>query len=241
MTKKKNWLPFIENEEICRILGELKTASDEAKEKAEQSLSRNVIDPFTALFQMQLLSISAEEWPEVEKRRQIEKSLQNHIGNFHQKLLGAFSGWSDKKVGSVVDLVCEEKRIIAEVKNKHNTLKASDQSGLYDKLSGLVRKKGQQYYGFTAYYVEIIPKRPKRYNVPFTPADNTTGSRKAEDVLIRKIDGASFYALSSGYENALKQVYEIIPEAMETMGLMPVSLEDKAMLSKYFQDAFGVI
>ena len=76
MTKKKNWLPFIENEELCRILGELKIASDEAKEKAEQSLSRNVIDPFTALFQMQLLSISAKEWPDVEKRRQIEKSLQ---------------------------------------------------------------------------------------------------------------------------------------------------------------------
>ncbi len=237
----KNWLPFIENKELCSILSELKAASDEAKEKADQSLSRNVIDPFTALFQMQLLSISAREWPEVEKRRQIEKSLQNHIGNFHQKLLGALSGWSDKKVGSVVDLVCEEKMIIAEVKNKHNTLKASDQSGLYDKLSGLVRKKGQQYYGFTAYYVEIIPKRPARYNMPFTPSDNTTGSKKPEDDLIRKIDGASFYELASGHKNALKQVYEILPEALESMGLTPVSPKDKAMLSKYFQEAFGVI
>lgn len=43
MTKKKSCLPFIENDELCKILGELKTASDEAKEKAEQSLSRNVI------------------------------------------------------------------------------------------------------------------------------------------------------------------------------------------------------
>jgi hypothetical protein len=100
----------------------------------------------------------------------------------------------------------------------HNTLKASYQSGLYDKLSGLVRKKGQQYYGFTSYYVEIIPKHPARYNVPFTPSDNTTGSKKPEDVLIRKIDGASFYALASGHGNALKQVYEIIPEALATMG-----------------------
>lgn len=105
MKNKANWLPFMKNDELCKILGELKIAADEAKEKADLSLSRNVIDPFTALFQMQFLSITAKDWPMVEKRRQIEKSLQNHIGNFHQKLLGALTGWNDMGVGSVVDLV----------------------------------------------------------------------------------------------------------------------------------------
>jgi hypothetical protein len=241
MTTKSNWLPFMTNDALCKILGELKVAADAAKVKADISFSRNVIDPFTALFQMRLLSIPSADWPIIEKRRQIEKSLQNHIGNFHQKLLGTLTGWNDMTVGSVVDLVSEEKRIIAEVKNKHNTLKASDQSGLYEKLSGLIRKKGQRYYGFTAYYVEIIPKHPERYNEVFNPSDNTTGSKKPEDPLIRKIDGASFYALATGYEDALRQVYEAIPKALAKMGLTHMNTEDKAMLSSYFTDAFGSI
>ena len=241
MTTKSNWLPFMTNDALCQILGELKIAADTAKTKAENSFSRNVIDPFTALFQMQLLSIQSADWPMIENRRQIEKSLQNHIGNFHQKLLGTLTGWNDMMVGSVVDLVSEERRIIAEVKNKHNTLKKSDQSGLYDKLSELVRKKGQRYYGFTAYYVEIIPKHPVRYNEVFTPSDNTTGSKKPEDPLIRKIDGASFYALATGHEDALRQVYEAIPKALAQIGLPPMNREDKAMLSNYFSDAFGSI
>lgn len=110
---------------------------------------------------------------------------------------------------------------------------------MYEKLSSLVRKKGQKYYGYSAYYIEIIPKRPERYNVAFTPSDNTTGFRKAEDTLIRKIDGASFYALATGYEDALKQVYLAIPEALSSMGLKSASTQDKAMLASYFEDAFG--
>jgi hypothetical protein len=239
MSGTSDWLPFLSNDALCTILEELKSAADLARAKAEKSISRNVVDPFTALFQIQLLSIPAQEWPAVEKRRQIEKSLQNHIGDFHQKLLGAFPGWSDKRVGSVVDLVSEQHHVIAEIKNKHNTLKASDQAGLYDKLSGLVRKKGQQHYGFTAYYVEIIPKRPERYNIPFTPPDNTTGTRKPEDQLIRKIDGASFYAMVTGHDNALKLIYQAIPKALSHMGLPPINSDDNKLMNGYFVDAFG--
>ncbi len=201
------WLPFLSNETLCQAVRDLQAVATSARVKAEKDGGRNVIDPFTALFQMQLLQIKPDDWPLIEQNRQIEKSLQNEIGNFHQKILGGIQGWQNLNTGSVVDLVCSERRIIAEVKNKHNTLKASDQASLYDKLHDLVRKKGQEYAGFTAYYVEIIPKTIARYDKLFTPANNTTGTRKAEDALIRRIDGASFYALATGYPDALKQVF----------------------------------
>ncbi|MGD9888600.1 MAG: Eco47II family restriction endonuclease [Halothiobacillaceae bacterium] len=234
---EKTWLPFLPNDALCQAVHDLQTVATSARLKAEKNSGRNVIDPFTALFQMQLLQIKPDDWPLIEQNRQIEKSLQNEIGNFHQKILGSIPGWKNLHTGSVVDLVCEERRIVAEVKNKHNTLKASDQASLYDKLHDLVRKKGQAFAGFTAYYVEIIPKTATRYDKPFTPADNTTGTRKAEDALIRRIDGASFYALVTGQNDALQQVFNALPKAFTALGLPAVQ---HPLLNDYFAVAFGV-
>lgn len=234
------WLPFLPNQTMRSAVCDLQKVANSARIKAEKDGGRNVIDPFTALFQMQLLQIDPEEWPVTEQKRQIEKSLQNEIGNFHQKILGGIEGWQNMFTGSVVDLVCHERRIVAEVKNKHNTIKASDQAGLYDKLHDLVRKKGQEFAGYTAYYVEIIPKKPERYDLPFTPSDNTTGTRKSEDPLIRRIDGASFYALATGHDDALRQLFHALPHAFESLGvansrILPSLLED------YYSAAFGSI
>ena len=141
--------------------------------------------------------------------------------------------------GAVVDLVSKDRKIIAEVKNKHNTLKASDQSGLYGKLHGLVRKKGQEFFGYTAYYVEIIPKKPQRYDLPFIPSDNTTGTKCSSDELIRRIDGASFYALSTGYADGLAQIFKAIPKGLQALGIKPLSSVDSKVLETYFHAAFN--
>lgn len=232
------WLPFLQNDELIRALRELQRVAEAARIKADKDAGRNVIDPFTAAFQMQLLDIAPSDWPRMEQSRQMEKSLQNAIGEFHQGILGCLHGWENLHTGSVVDLVCRERKMIAEVKNKHNTLKASDQAGLYDKLHDLVRKKGQEFAGFTAYYVEVIPKTATRYDVPFTPPDNTTGTRKAEDVLIRKIDGASFYALATGHADALAQLFHALPNGFAALGLSAVDTR-QAPLADYFASAFG--
>ncbi|OYY74714.1 MAG: hypothetical protein B7Y40_03835 [Gammaproteobacteria bacterium 28-57-27] len=232
------WLPFLSNSTLCEAVRHLQDVADSARVKAEKDGGRNVIDPFTALFQMQLLHITPEDWPLIEQNRQIEKSLQNEIGNFHQKILGGIQGWQNLHTGVVVDLVCQECRILAEVKNKHNTLKASDQAWLYDKLRDLVRKKGQEYAGYTAYYVEIIPKRPERYNQPFTPSDNTTGTRKPSDELIRRIDGASFYALVTGQDDALEQLFHALPKAFTALGMSGAGVVP-TLLADYFSAAFG--
>ncbi len=233
-----SWLPFLPNAALCAAVRDLQKVANSARHKAVQDSGRNVIDPFTALFQMQLLQIKPEDWPMIEQNRQIEKSLQNEIGNFHQKILGSLPGWQNLHIGAVVDLVCHERRIVAEVKNKHNTLKASDQAGLYDKLHDLVRKKGQEYAGYTAYYVEIIPKKPERYDLPFTPSDNTTGTRKPEDALIRRIDGASFYALATGHDHALRQLFHALPHAFAALNLANTSTLP-TLLDGYYSAAFG--
>lgn len=92
----------------------------------------------------------------------------------------------------------EENKIIAEIKNKYNTVSGGKLSDLYHTLDKLVMPKTSIYKGYTAYYVTIIPKSKTRHNKPFTPPDKATGERCPENERIRVIDGASFYDLVTG-------------------------------------------
>ncbi|QOY52493.1 Eco47II family restriction endonuclease [Candidatus Sulfurimonas baltica] len=69
---------------------------------------------------------------------------------------------------------------------------------------------GAFFAAYTGYYVEIIPKKPKQFNVLFTPPDNTTGSNRPYREDIRKIDGKSFYELLTNDKNAIYDMYEKI-------------------------------
>src|SRR5437016_1859024 len=124
-----------------------------------------------------------------ERNRQVQKTLQNCIGEFHQKVLGAIPGWEDMTVGNLIDVRCVQKRIVAELKNKYNTPKGSEKKSIYDNLKSEIEGG---HMGFTGYYVEIIPLSTKPYDLPFTPSDNVTHTRRPENPKIRVTDGKSF-------------------------------------------------
>jgi hypothetical protein len=151
------------------------------------------------------------EWIRQEKSRQIQKTLQNAIGEFHQNILGSMPGWVNLETGSVSDLCNKNKKIIAEVKNKYNTTKGNHRTAIYDDFKKLLKTS---YCGYEAYYVEIIPKGKNIYDKPFTPPDNRTKRRRARNSKIRIIDGKTFYALASGHPEALKQLYLALPMAI---------------------------
>ncbi len=170
---------------------------------------KNGVDPFSALFDLAVNNIPFEDWLRNEHIRQKQKTLQNHIGTFHQRILGKIRGWEDLGTGQIIDLVNRDKRIIAEVKNKHNTVKKS--SLKKDVFDPLARALKTPYRGFTAYYVTVLAQR--RINKPFTPSDNETG-RPAENPKIREIDGASFYEIATGSKTALADLYHRLPEIL---------------------------
>ena len=155
--------------------------------------------------------VCLEEWMEQEKSRQIQKTLQNSLGEFHQGILGAADGWENLGTGHVFDILNKQKKIIAEIKNKYNTTKGNHKIAIYDDL---VAQLNSQYKGFMSYYVEIIPAKKGAYNKPFTPSDNKTKKRRPINKSIRVIDGKSFYALATGDENALRKVYEVLPRVI---------------------------
>ena len=104
-----------------------------------------MIDPFAALFEMSGFEIEYDTWIKSETTRQAQKTLQNHIGDFHQNILGYSKGWTNMKVGNVIDLVSEENKTIAEVKNKYNTISGGKLSDLYYSLDKLISPKSSIY------------------------------------------------------------------------------------------------
>lgn len=232
-----SYVSFIDDNRFETIVHNVLKKGISSLEQSKQTLSRNVIDPFSILFEMSSFNMDAQEWHKNEAMRQAQKSLSNHIGDFHQQLLGAFSGWECLPTGAIIDVVCHDKKIIAEIKNKHNTLKGSDRSGMYHKLDDLIMKKGQKYKDFTAYYVEIIPKKPIRYNHPFTPSDSSKGSKCALNEQIRVIDGYSFYALATGVDNALEQIFTALPLVIKQL-LPSYQNNTHHEIGHYFKSAF---
>lgn len=176
-------------------------------------------------------------WEQGEKNRQIQKTLQNHVGTFHQQILGHVEGWQNTGTGNVVDLVNLNQKIVAEIKNKYNTVKGSDKVKIYDQLETQVMTKGHHFKGFTAYYVEVIPSGEQRYNKEFTPSDNTIGQQRKANPLIRQIDGYSFYALATGVPDALSQLFSVLPDAIEEVS--DYKFKDRSYMQNFFQKAFG--
>ena len=217
--------------EICKFVIEALTT---ATNQTDQKLHRNIIDPFSAVFEASFYNISLTEWLKMEKTRQIQKTFQNKVGEFHQRILGKINGWEDLKSGNIVDIVNHNKKIVAEIKNKFNTTKGDDKPRLYDKIEAALN---QNYKGYTAYYVSIINK--ERVNRPFTPSDNITKTKRPENEMIRHVDGATFYEIVTGEKDALLKLYENIPIIISTiMGNNHQEITTDTLFCELFQRSF---
>ena len=207
-------LEFISDDDFLKEVENLLSKARAQKTKAEKTFNRNVIDPFGALFEAQSFP-SHLAWRNSEMARQRQKTIQNHVGTFHQKILGHVEGWEDMNIGSIIDLVNKDKKIIAEVKNKYSTVTGGDLAGTYQALSELVSPKHSGFKGYCSYFVNIIPKKTERFDKPFTPSDKKIGSLCPINENIRIIDGASFYSLVTGRFNALREMHNALPDAIE--------------------------
>lgn len=239
------FLKYISDDDF---VNEVKTVLDVAiqrKSEAEDKFNDNVIDPFGALFESTGFDLDHDTWKKTETVRQCQKTLNNRVGTFHQNILGYVNAWNDLGKGSDsgMDLECEEEKIIAEVKNKHNTVTGGKLADQYYALESVVMPKASKYKGYTAYFVNIIPAKPDRINIPFTPPDKETGEKCPKNEKIRIIDGASFYEMVTGREFALKELYDVLPRVIEHIYINfyeqeKYKVSDKELFSDYFSIAY---
>ncbi len=232
------FLNWISDTELKNEVSQLLSIAKEAQKAAVNEFGKNVIDPFAAIFEMSGFEIDYNTWLKSETTRQAQKTLQNHIGDFHQNILGYSKDWTNKGVGNIIDLLSEKNKTIAEIKNKYNTISGGKLSDLYYSLDKQVSPKSSIYKGYTAYYVAIIPKKGGRYNNPFIPSDKDKGEKCPINEHIREIDGASFYSLVTGSDDALEQLFDILPEVIKVCSSGKYIIKDKLKLKEYFNLAY---
>ncbi len=233
------YLSWISDEKLLAALQVFADALTRGDEKNAKDSGRNVTDPFAALFTLSFFNLDHEHWLHMEEFRKKDKTLTNALGNFHQQVLGSVDGWQDMGTKAVVDLVNDDRRIIAELKNKYNTVKGSDKINIFNDLHSCIYGKVSRFRGYQAYYVTIIPQRPDGILRPFVPSDNKSGTKPPEDPAIMEIDGKRFYALVTGSETALEDLFNIIPKILVSKKLSH-GIDEKSLLMtlQLFHSAF---
>lgn len=227
-------ISFIKRDTLYSLCKDIITTVNKTTSTKEDTLYKNIIDPFSAVFEASYNKISLQQWIKTEQTRQIQKTLQNEIGTFHQKILGSVELWQDLKTGNVVDLINEKQKIIAEIKNKFNTTKGNHKVAIYDDFDSVIKNK---YKNYTAYYVAILSK--KKINQPFTPSDNKTKTRRPMNESIREIDGSSFYEMVTGDKDGLYKIYQTIPSILSEILNQDTSLITKdPLFEELFKKAF---
>ncbi|WP_201772594.1 Eco47II family restriction endonuclease [Bifidobacterium catenulatum] len=180
------------------------------KKKEKKS---NPPDPFTLVAQSIISESTLENVLHFEVERKINKTLSNSVGLWHQHILSLAPGWVDLgSNGGGIDLKMEPgftdsrfgKPLVAEVKNRFNTIKASDEKEVWDTLD-LAAKT----HGAIAYIFQIVPKTSERYDRPW----KVSGRPEKEN--IRCCDGATAYDIVFQRDNALHDLYEVFPLIMD--------------------------
>ena len=162
----------------------------------------------------------------------------------HQSILGCVNGWDDNPTGTGCDILSSSNMTLGEIKNNHNTVSGGSLSTVYDKLEELIDPIASRWHCYTAYFVNIIPKKSERFNKLFTPTIPKSGGRKcATNEMIRIIDGASFYTIVTGEYDALKNLFNVLPHVIEDVlkkkfGNTSYSLPQLDEYKKYFNMAF---
>ena len=202
----KTFFPYVEDEILITEVKLILTNMSSSMTEIQKDLYDNVIDPFSAVFDSVGNNFSYDEWIQMEQGRQLQKTLQNSIGYFHQKILGSVDGWIDPGNGGGFDSENTERKIIAELKNKWNTLNSSSSEATYDKMVRFLDARK----GYNGYVVIIIPKKPARFNKPF----RVPGKEIRED--LRTVDGATYYEMVTGDKDALMKLFTGLTEIIKT-------------------------
>ncbi len=187
-----NSLTWIDKDKLQDIIRGTLQRAQEANSQAQARMRKNVIDPFSSLVIATTTDINTKaDLVAVQQGNSVSSGIASAIGAFHQQIPGSIKGFKNHNAG--YDLECPGRNILAEVKNKHNTMNASNHQKVVADLDTAVRQKAGNRVG---YLVIIIPAKPERYKTKLTKRE------------VYETDGASFYELATGSSSALHDLYD---------------------------------
>lgn len=239
-TKKDlSWITF---DALCEIA---KQSFKGALKKIENPPA-TISEPTLLLMHSAASGFTMEESLKALEAQSAVKSLQNAVGNFHQKVLGNVSGWQDMGTsGGIYDISSKDKvaaagnrKVLAEIKMRYNTIKASDEWQLHQKLADAVAQNGGSKKA-VAYLVQMVPLGAKSYDRPWNPSKVKTVDH------VRVIDGRTGYHMVTGDPNALSDLFGILPDVFDAVVTEKISNpyhfnwpEDRITLDRVFNASY---
>lgn len=203
---KHTYLDFISDEHLLKCISNLYNAYLVAKKEfTKRKFYNNKVDTFKLTFDSKFNDISEEDLIKLEMARQIDKSVNNAIGTFHEEILGGVQGYSSGKL-SGYDIKADDDSIFAEVKNKHNTMNSSSAESAFQKLARFADDNKQA----TCYLVQILAKKSfvKKW-------ESIINGKEYSHSRVYMISGDKFYELLTGDANAFFKLYKSLPTAIE--------------------------
>lgn len=217
-----NWeLSFISEEDF---VAHVKATIDKYGEKLESfdiaRFNKNIVDPVKMIFDKTVYQSTWEEIVSNEIFRQRDKSNNNDIGYFHQRIFqyisnchvpnnGKEGGWDvifHKDEGIVLpdgDIV---HTIYVEMKNKHNTMNSSSAGKTYIKMQSQLLDDDD----CACFLVEAIAKRSQ--NIKWT---TTVDGKNVSHKKIRRVSLDQFYLLVTGQDDAFYKMCMVLPKIIE--------------------------
>lgn len=202
---KNKYVNFVTDVHLITCISNLHKAYMQAKnEITKKKFFSNKIDTIKLTFDSNLNQINEEILIETEILRQVDKSLENAIGTFHEEVIDGIAGFERGKQ-SGYDIKSSSNNIFADIKNKHNTMNSGAAESLYIKLS----KFAEIYPESKCYWVQILSK--SSFNKKWTAKLNGTLYNHDR---VYKISGDKFYQLITNEDDAFFQLYKALPNAI---------------------------
>ena len=214
-------LSFIsENDFHAHVQNTIKKYGEKLESFDLKRFNKNLIDPIKLIFDKTVYQSTWEEIVSNEIFRQRDKSNNNDIGYFHQRIFGYIKncyvppngedgGWdviykNDNGIllpdGSIV------KTIYVEMKNKHNTMNSASAGKTFIKMQNQLLKDDD----CACFLVEAIAQRSQ--NIKW---ETTVDKVKVGHKLIRRVSIDNFYSLVTGQKDAFYQMCMILPEVIQ--------------------------
>jgi hypothetical protein len=181
-----------------------------------RKFNSNIVDPIKLIFDKTVYHYSWEEIIKNEIFRQRDKSNNNDIGYFHQRIFQYIAGCVVPTAGwdviftndGGIDLPDGDrvKTVFVEMKNKHNTMNSASSGKTYIKMQGQLLSDDD----CACFLVEAIAK--KSQNITWTVSVDSTRQKHRR---IRRVSMDEFYKLVTGQDDAFYQMCMVLPSVIQ--------------------------
>ena len=215
-------LNFIsENDFKKHVVETIKKYGEKLESFNLKRFNKNIVDPIKLIFDKSVYQMSWAEIINNEIFRQRDKSNNNDIGYFHQRIFqyikncrvpqnGEEGGWDviyENPNGIEIPNAGVVHTIYVEMKNKHNTMNSASAGKTFIKMQSQILDNDD----CACFLVEAIAQHSQ--NIKW---ETSVDKKKVGHKLIRRVSLDQFYAMITGQKDAFYQLCMILPSVINS-------------------------